>query len=82
MAKRIPPEAIVYLQSLGKKFGSLGGKTAAKNMTAEERLDRARKASDAAARKAQSGTSGEEAFEEVRQALRLQDNAAEPGRKL
>jgi hypothetical protein len=51
VAKRIPPEAIVYLQSLGKKFGSLGGKTAARNMTPEERLARARKASDAAARK-------------------------------
>jgi hypothetical protein len=36
---------------LGKKFGSLGGKTAAKNMTPEERLARAKKASDAAARK-------------------------------
>jgi hypothetical protein len=36
---------------LGKKFGSLGGKTAAKNMTLEERLAWARKASAAAARK-------------------------------
>ena len=51
MAKRIPPEALAYLRGLGKKFGSLGGKTAAKNMTREERLARAKKASDAAARK-------------------------------
>jgi hypothetical protein len=51
MAKRIPPEALVYLRSLGKRFGSLGGKTAPRNMTPEERLARAKKASDAAARK-------------------------------
>jgi hypothetical protein len=51
MARKIPPKALAYLQSLGKRFGSLGGKTAAKNMTAGERLARARKASDAAARK-------------------------------
>jgi hypothetical protein len=51
MAKRIPPEALAYLQSLEKKFGSLGGRTAARNMTPEERLARAKKASDAAARK-------------------------------
>ena len=50
MAK-MPPEVLDYLQGLGKKFGSVGGKTAAKNMTAEERLARAKKASDAAARK-------------------------------
>jgi hypothetical protein len=51
VAKRIPPEALAYLQSLGKKFGSLGGKTATRNMTPEERLARAKKASNAAARK-------------------------------
>jgi hypothetical protein len=51
MAQKIPPEVLAYLRGLGKKFGSLGGKTAAKNMTAGERLARARKASAAAARK-------------------------------
>ena len=51
MAKRIPPEALAYLQSLGRKYGKLGGKAAAKNMTAEERSARAKKASDAAAKK-------------------------------
>jgi hypothetical protein len=51
MAQKIPPEALAYLRGLGKKFGSLGGKTAAKNMTAAERLARAKKASDAATRK-------------------------------
>jgi hypothetical protein len=49
MAIRIPPEVLEYLQSIGKKYGKLGGKTAAKNMTAEERLARAKKASMAAA---------------------------------
>jgi hypothetical protein len=28
MAQKIPPGALADLQSLGKKFGSLGGKTA------------------------------------------------------
>jgi hypothetical protein len=37
MAQKIPPEALAYLRDLGKKFGSLGGKAAAKNMTPEER---------------------------------------------
>jgi hypothetical protein len=51
MANRMPPEVLEYLRSVGKKFGKLGGKTAAKNMTAEERTARAKKASMAAARK-------------------------------
>jgi hypothetical protein len=49
MANRMPPEVLEYLRSMGKKFGKLGGKTSAKNMTAAERLARARKASMAAA---------------------------------
>ena len=51
MAKRMPLEVLEYLQSLGKKYGKLGGKTAAKNMTAAERKARAKKASLAAAKK-------------------------------
>jgi hypothetical protein len=51
MPKRMPPEVLEYLRSLGKKYGSQGGKRAAKNMTAEERLARASKASMAAAKK-------------------------------
>jgi hypothetical protein len=51
MPKRMPPEVLEYLRSLGKKYGSQGGKTAAKNMTAEERKARAKKASVAAANK-------------------------------
>lgn len=50
MAKRIPPEALEYLKSLGK-YGKLGGKAAAENMTPEERSARAKKASLAAAKK-------------------------------
>jgi hypothetical protein len=49
MAKWMPPEVLEYLRSLGKKYGKLGGKTSAKNMTAEERTARAKKASLAAA---------------------------------
>ncbi len=51
MANRMPPEVLEYLRGVGKKFGKLGGKTAAKNMTAAERLARAKKASIAAAKK-------------------------------
>jgi hypothetical protein len=51
MPKRIPPEVLDYLRQLGKTYGSQGGKKAAKNMTAEERSARAKKASRAAARK-------------------------------
>ena len=51
MAKRMPPEVLEYLQSLGEKYGKLGGKKAAKNMTAAERKARAKKASLAAAKK-------------------------------
>ena len=51
MPKRMPPEVLECLRSLGKKYGSQGGKTAAKNMTAEERSARAKKASMAAAKK-------------------------------
>lgn len=41
MPKRIPPEVLEYLRQMGKAYGSHGGKTAAKNMTAEERSARA-----------------------------------------
>jgi hypothetical protein len=51
MAKRMPPEVLEYLQSMGKAYGKLGGKTSAKNMTSEERKARAKKASMAAAKK-------------------------------
>lgn len=49
--KRMPPEVREYLKKLGKATGGEGGKTAAKNMTAEERSVRAKKASMAAAKK-------------------------------
>jgi len=48
---RMPREVADYLRKLGQTYGKLGGKTAAKNMTAEERSARAKKASEAAARK-------------------------------
>jgi hypothetical protein len=51
MPKRMPPEVLEYLKGLGQRYGSQGGKKAAKNMTPEERSARAKKASDAAARK-------------------------------
>ncbi len=51
MPKRMPPEVLEYLKGLGQQYGGQGGKKAAKNMTAEERAARAKKASVAAARK-------------------------------
>jgi len=35
MPKRMPPEVLEYLRSLGQKYGGQGGKTAAKKRTAE-----------------------------------------------
>ena len=51
MAKRMPPEVLEYLRDIGRKYGKLGGETAAKNLTAAERSARAKKASLAAAKK-------------------------------
>jgi hypothetical protein len=51
MARRMPPEVLEYLRSMGKKYGSQGGKRSLETMTAEERSERARKASLAAAKK-------------------------------
>ena len=48
---RMPKEVADYLRRLGRKYGKLGGQTAAKNMTAEQRSARAKKASEAAAKK-------------------------------
>ncbi len=47
----MPAEVLEYLKTLGKKYGKLGGKTSAKNLTAAERSARAKKASLAAAKK-------------------------------
>jgi hypothetical protein len=47
----MPKEVLEYLQGLGKYYGKLGGKAAAASMTAEERSERAKKASIAAAKK-------------------------------
>jgi hypothetical protein len=50
MAK-MPDEVLEYLRTMGKKYGKLGGKTSAKNLTAEERSARAKIGSLAAAKK-------------------------------
>jgi hypothetical protein len=50
MAK-MPEEVLEYLKRIGKKYGKLGGKTSAKNLTAAERSARAKIASLAAAKK-------------------------------
>jgi hypothetical protein len=51
MPKRMPPEVLAYLRNMGKKYGAQGGKRSLETMTAAERSERAKKASDAAARK-------------------------------
>jgi len=51
MSVRIPAEVRAAITEIARKFGKQGGKKAAKNMTPEERAARARKASEAAARK-------------------------------
>jgi len=47
----MPPEVLEYLRSMGRKYGSQGGKRSLETMTAAERSARAKKASDAAAKK-------------------------------
>jgi hypothetical protein len=51
MAIKIPPEVRAAMAEIARKTGALGGKTAARNMTPEERSARAKKASEVAARK-------------------------------
>jgi hypothetical protein len=51
MSIRIPADVRAAMAEIARKTGALGGKTAAKNMTPEERSERARKASVAAAKK-------------------------------
>ena len=51
MAKRIPPEVLEYLRKMGQAYGSRAGRRQRRHMTAAERKARARKVSDAAARK-------------------------------
>jgi hypothetical protein len=51
MGMKIPPEVRAAMTEIARTFGRQGGKKAAKNMTPEERSARAKKASEAAARK-------------------------------
>jgi hypothetical protein len=50
MVVRITAEVRAAMTEVARKFGKLGGKTAAQNMTPEERTARAKKASLAAAK--------------------------------
>ena len=51
MGMRIPPEVRAAMTEIARTFGRQGGKKAAKNMTPEQRSARAKKASEAAAKK-------------------------------
>jgi hypothetical protein len=51
MGTKIPAEVRAAMTEIARSFGKQGGKKAAKNMTPEERSARARKASEAAAKK-------------------------------
>ena len=48
---KISPEVRAAMTEIARTFGRQGGKRAAKNMTPEERSARAKKASEAAAKK-------------------------------
>ena len=48
---KIPPKVRAAMTEIARTFGRQGGKTAAKNMTPEQRSARAKKASEAAAKK-------------------------------
>lgn len=45
--QKLPPEVLEYFVRMGHKGGALGGQTRAANMTAEQRSEGARKASQA-----------------------------------
>jgi hypothetical protein len=47
----MPKEVLEYLRTMGKKYGAEGGKRSLETMTPEERTARAKKASEAAAKK-------------------------------
>ena len=51
MGIKIPPEVRAAMTEIARSFGRQGGKKAAKNMTPEQRSTRAKKASEAAAKK-------------------------------
>jgi hypothetical protein len=51
MGVKIPADVLAAMREIARKTGALGGRTAAKNMTPEERSARAKKASQAAAKK-------------------------------
>jgi hypothetical protein len=51
MGIKIPPEVRAAMTEIARSFGRQGGKKAAKNMTPEQRSARAKKASEAAAKK-------------------------------
>jgi hypothetical protein len=51
MRIKIPADVRAAMAEIARKTGALGGKTSAKNMTADERSARAKKASLAAAKK-------------------------------
>jgi hypothetical protein len=51
MGMKIPPEVRAAMTEIARTFGRQGGKKAAKNMTPEQRSARAKKASEAAAKK-------------------------------
>jgi hypothetical protein len=51
MGMKIPPEVRAAMTEIARQFGRQGGNAAAKNMTPEERSARAKKASEAAAKK-------------------------------
>jgi hypothetical protein len=55
MSAKIPADVRAAMAEIARKFGRQGGKTAAKNMTPEERSARAKKASEAAAQKRTAG---------------------------
>jgi len=49
VSMRISADVRAAMTEIARQFGRLGGKTAAKNMTPEERTARAKKAAEAAA---------------------------------
>jgi hypothetical protein len=66
MRVKIPAHILAAMREIARKTGAIGGKTAAKNMTPEERSARAKKAATAASKKRTAERLAREATAKIR----------------
>ncbi len=74
MPERMPPEVLEYLRSMGKKYGSQGGKRSLETMTAEERSARAKEGLASRSEETDGGPSGKGTRQEDGEEVRYKAN--------